>query len=96
MRPVALVYDIRNPSGEYLSFAEYTEMVEQLPTVPLVSSYFTFDYERMQMVANGPSLMAGADHLREGIVVKPKVERTHPEIGRVILKLHGSDFLGKD
>jgi hypothetical protein len=40
--------------------------------------------------------MAGADHLREGIVVKPKVERTHPEIGRVILKLHGSDFLGKD
>lgn len=44
-------------------------------------------------LAEGKSLMPGADHVREGIVVKPVRERVDPVVGRVFLKLAGEGFL---
>lgn len=41
--------------------------------------------------AEGQSTLA--DHVREGCVVKPLVERTHEEIGRVQLKIVGNGYL---
>jgi hypothetical protein len=43
--------------------------------------------EKMIELAEGPSLIPGANHLREGIVVKPVEERFHTAVGRVALKL---------
>lgn len=34
-----------------------------------------------------------ADHVREGMVVKPVHERFDDRIGRVVLKLHGEGYL---
>lgn len=34
-----------------------------------------------------------ADHIREGVVVKPVVERVHPKVGRVCLKYIGDQYL---
>lgn len=34
-----------------------------------------------------------ANHVREGVVIRPNMERFHPEIGRCILKHIGSDYL---
>lgn len=35
----------------------------------------------------------GADHIREGVVVKPTTERTDPKVGRVCLKYIGDPYL---
>jgi RNA ligase (TIGR02306 family) len=45
--------------------------------------------------ADGPSTVPGANHMREGCVVKPVVPRTNYELGRVILKLVSVDYLGR-
>ena len=44
-------------------------------------------------LSDGPSLVPRANHVREGFVVKPTTERFHDSIGRVILKMHGEDYL---
>jgi hypothetical protein len=35
----------------------------------------------------------GGGHIREGVVVKPTIERTDPKIGRVVLKYLNDDYL---
>ena len=44
-------------------------------------------------LAEGQSTLAAADHVREGIVIKPVRERFDDRIGRVILKCHGESYL---
>ncbi len=44
-------------------------------------------------LAEGPSTLPCAHHVREGIVIRPVLERWDPRIGRVQLKLHGEGFL---
>jgi hypothetical protein len=56
-----------------------------------------FDLQNIRELSNGPSLIAGANNIREGVVVKPAVERIDPKIGRVILKYVGDAYLfGED
>ena len=64
-----------------------------LPFVPTIGVGIPFDLEKILTFAEGPSLIASANHVREGIVVKPIVERTHPRIGRVCLKVVGNGYL---
>jgi RNA ligase (TIGR02306 family) len=65
---------------------------KDLPWVPFVSCR-PFDLQAILDSAEGPSLVPGATHVREGIVIKPIHERTHPEIGRVCLKVVGNGYL---
>lgn len=44
-------------------------------------------------LAEGQTLRYGGTGLREGWVVRPVRERHHPELGRVLLKLHGQGWL---
>src|SRR5579863_319945 len=46
-----------------------------------------FDFEKLQKLADGPSLIKGANHMREGIVIKPLKERRHYKLGRVFVKM---------
>jgi len=68
-----------------------------VPTVPVVAGDprfgFSFDLDAVLALAEGPSLVPGADHVREGVVVRPLGERTHPAIGRVMLKIVGNGYL---
>lgn len=41
---------------------------------------------------NGSSLWPNANHIREGVVVRPITERSHPRLGRVVLKVVGEDY----
>ena len=68
--------------------------VDGFPWVPLVACT-EWDYENVAALAEGPSLVVGANHVREGVVVKPVKERTHPEVGRVNLKIVGNGYLEK-
>lgn len=51
-----------------------------------------FDFDRLAELAEGDSLVA-PQQIMEGIVVRPVRERFHPEIGRVIAKLHSQRYL---
>lgn len=96
-------FDILNHHGEWLDpeqahwqagHAEETyDEHGCVPWVPVISRSMPFDLEKILALAEGPSLVAGADHVREGCVVRPLVERTHPEIGRVMLKVVGNGYL---
>lgn len=46
-------------------------------------------------LAEGDTTIDGAQHVREGIVIRPVVERWDERIGRVQLKLHGEGYLTK-
>ncbi len=64
-----------------------------LPWVPTIAEAVSFELERILELAEGPSLVPGADHVREGCVVKPIVERTDPTVGRVCLKVIGNGYM---
>ena len=42
---------------------------------------------------DGPSAVPGADHIREGAVIRPLVERYDPRLGRVIVKAVSERYL---
>jgi RNA ligase (TIGR02306 family) len=54
-----------------------------------------FDFEKLQKLADGPSLIKGANHMREGIVIKPLKERRHYKLGRVMVKMVSNAYLEK-
>jgi RNA ligase (TIGR02306 family) len=55
-----------------------------------------YSKEIVQQLMDGPSTFPGAQHEREGVVIKPFDEKWTPEIGRLILKAVGPEHLGKD
>lgn len=86
------VFDLLAPSG-WIPPREARAMAPDLPWVPTFSEDMPFDLRLILSLAEGQSLIPGADHIREGVVVKPLLERTHPEIGRVCLKVVGNGYL---
>jgi RNA ligase (TIGR02306 family) len=54
-----------------------------------------FDFDALVKLSDGPSMIPGANHFREGIVVRPIPERIDPHQGRVHLKLVGNTYLEK-
>ena len=66
--------------------------IKEIQTAPLLGVY-PFNLKVLQEMAEGDSLVEGAKHIREGIVVRPKTERITPEIGRLQLKLISNAYL---
>ncbi len=64
-----------------------------VPHVPVLDKLFPFSVEGVRKLASGPSLIEGADHIREGVVIEPHWPRNHPEVGRVQLKVVSPDYL---
>jgi hypothetical protein len=54
-----------------------------------------FDFEKLKVHADGQSYVPKANHIREGIVVKPLKERKHWKLGRVMLKMVSNAYLEK-
>lgn len=80
----------------WLSWNEVLRILNffQLPFVPTLGE-MPFNMEQINALAEGPSLVPDADHIREGVVVKPITERTDLEIGRVCLKVVGVGYLDR-
>jgi RNA ligase (TIGR02306 family) len=90
-----VLFDARDlVTNEWLSYDQFTTLCT-LYNLPMVPQLYRgpFSLEKAYELAEGPSMIPGADHVREGVVVKPVVERWNPEIQRVILKLHGEGYL---
>jgi ATP-dependent RNA circularization protein (DNA/RNA ligase family) len=80
-------------NGKYLDVDAYFGLCAQygVETVPvLYRGPFVLDTVREH--AAGDTTFA-ANHIREGVVVKPAVERTNPKVGRVALKYIGDQYL---
>jgi hypothetical protein len=52
--------------------------------------------DSIKIFAEGLSMVAGAHHIREGIVIRPLVEREARNLGRVQLKVVSNKFLEKE
>jgi RNA ligase (TIGR02306 family) len=88
------VFDLLR-ENEWLNPEDARDIGGKLPWVPLVARATPFDLEKILVLAEGPSLVRGAEHVREGVVVKPMQERTDPTVGRVCLKVVGNGYLEK-
>jgi hypothetical protein len=63
-----------------------------LPTAPVLY-VGPFNWEYVAVYAEGPSTLC-PDHVREGVVIRPEVERTFgPNRERAVLKLAGEGYL---
>jgi len=90
-------FDVLGPSGAFFPalFGRAVTESSGVPCVPLYRGEMPFDFAEICEMAEGPSRMEGANHVREGVVVKPVEERWHQSVGRVILKVVGSGYLKK-
>ena len=77
----------------YFDYDDFTRLARDLeiPTAPVLHrGAWTHD---LAPLANGATVIGGGVHCREGFVARPARERFDDRIGRVILKLHGEDYL---
>lgn len=86
-------FDVLTVAGAWLDPADAhgyvtAHGVPWVPTLPVQA----FDLARIEALANGPSLLCPA-HCREGVVVRPIAERRDDHLGRVHLKMVGTDYL---
>lgn len=90
------IFDVFNSNtGEWKSFREVVLAASalNLPIAPtLYHGPFGKVVDSLSALAEGKTTL-GADHVREGWVIKPAKERRDDRIGRVILKMHGEGFL---
>lgn len=79
--------------GKYVDYAVFKSLCDrhEVEQVPLVYEG-AFSLEAIKAFSDGDSLVGGT-HGREGVVVKPIVERDDPKTGRVILKYVGDRYL---
>lgn len=80
-------------NGKFLNYDEFVAFCEEfaLPHVPIlyIGSY---SWEAVAQFNNANSVLEPKS-MMEGVIVQPIVERTHPEIGRVVLKLISDRYL---
>jgi RNA ligase (TIGR02306 family) len=78
--------------GRYLDWDRFAELCStfQVPTVPTLYRG-PYSLDKMKELADGTTLVGG-DHIREGIVARPLIERTDAEIGRAVLKYIGTEY----
>lgn len=65
-----------------------------IPTVPLLY-VGPYSFAKAEELAEGPTTINGANHVREGCVVKPAIERRDQSTGRVFFKLVGNGYYAK-
>jgi len=80
--------------GRYIDYFTFSNLCEiyGVPQVPVLYVR-AFTPGIAKLLSQGKSKLDFADHLREGVVVKPILERSSPKVGRVILKYVSDDFL---
>ncbi|GER91604.1 RNA ligase [Dictyobacter vulcani] len=81
--------------GHYHNWPDFVALCQQygVETVPVVAM-IPFDLSTVKSYSEGKTLLLTDDaHIREGLVVRPQVERIHPKTGRVILKYVSDSYL---
>lgn len=89
------VFDLQRPDGSYLDKSTLYKYPDIQQLVPVVYKG-PYDAARIKALAEGNSLVDGAKHIREGVVVSSAAEREVRGLGRAILKLKSLKFLEKE
>lgn len=89
-------FDILSPDRRWLNPGDFRDMAAKfgVPVVPLIG-FMPYDFEEICGYAEGRTMVEGANHVREGCVVKPIQERWDDRVGRVCLKVVGAGYLEK-
>lgn len=79
--------------GKYVSVDRFADLCAEfdVPAVPVLYRG-RYDLSVIKTHSEGNTTL-GSDHIREGVVVKPVVERVDPKVGRVCLKYIGNQYL---
>lgn len=79
--------------GRYVDIHTFTGICiqYQVPMVPIIF-FDHYDFDAVVHAAQGKTLL-GADHIKEGVVIRPLVERYDDRVGRVILKYVSDAYL---
>lgn len=79
--------------GRYIDYDLFRSMMTtyDIPCVPEVWRG-PFSVAKVAEMSKGKTLMSDT-HIREGVVVRPVVERKNPKIGRMVLKYLSEDYL---
>jgi RNA ligase (TIGR02306 family) len=88
------VFDLLG-NGHWIDIPAARLAAPDLPWVPVLANSVPYDFNKLVAMSDGPSLVPGANHYREGIVVKPLQERNDPHLGRVQLKIVSPTYLEK-
>jgi hypothetical protein len=93
-------FDVLGPDGEFIAWNDLSQFncpqgnVIMDAWVPVLYEG-PFDEERIKKFVDGPSLVNGTKHIREGVVVRPITERLVHGLGRLQLKIVSNAFLEK-
>jgi RNA ligase (TIGR02306 family) len=92
--PEFRIFDIY-VNGKYLNDEDFEETCNfwNIPTVPILYKG-PFSLEKVKELAQGNTVL-NDQHIKEGVIIKPLVERNDPKIGRVILKYISDAYLLK-
>jgi RNA ligase (TIGR02306 family) len=89
-----LGFDIFTPTGWMNPADTYNlAMTEGLPWVPIILKDFPYNFDKLIGIAESKSNVPGANHISEGLVVSPKIERNDYKLGRVKLKIVSMAYL---
>jgi RNA ligase (TIGR02306 family) len=89
-------FDLRSESGPFYHYENflYAMFAYKIPVVPLLTTApIPYDPDQILEMAEGKTLIEGANHIREGVVVRPLMERLDPTVGRVVLKVVSTAYL---
>ena len=89
-----IIFDAMDFSTKrYLPWSQTEDLCRRLdlPTIPIL--HYGAWNPSLAGLAEGNSVLGNGTCLREGIVIRPEQERWDPQVGRVILKLHGEGYL---
>lgn len=92
-----IAFDLETPHATFLDYHDAASLLDRfgVPRVPelLVGSY---DRDAAIALAEGRSMVPGADNIREGCVVRPIHERVDLRHGRTVLKIVGNGYLERE
>lgn len=91
-----IVFDIYDlTKGRYLDYDDMCHIVDEigLVRVPEILRGQWTKFEDFEPFADGDTVQGNGEHTREGFVLRPAKERFDDKLGRVVVKLHGQDFL---
>ena len=80
--------------GKYVGYDEFVAICEKydIPRAPLIFRG-PYSLAQIKQIAEGDTTIGTDKHIREGVVVRPVVERRDPKVGRVILKYVSDAYL---
>jgi RNA ligase (TIGR02306 family) len=82
-------------NGQWLNYSEARPLVEKygVKWAPAIAESIPYNFEKILELAEGKTLVLGANHIREGLICSPILERYDHKVGRVKLKFKSLAYL---